>query len=105
VHIYDVLVGLIEVKFNVGVLASLFGEDLDPDVVVLVRGQAVVIAINLTEKYDCRRAGSLRFAGHFQFVRGDRRKALGNAPDRQEHRDQKDWYRKVEAKGRDSGMI
>src|SRR5580693_5757475 len=50
----------------------LFGEDLDPDVVVLVRGASVVVAVDLTVEDDGRRPGSERFARHFQFFRRNR---------------------------------
>ena len=61
------------------VLPAFFGEDLDADVVVFVRGKPVVVPVDLTIENDGRRAGSQRFARHLQFFRRNRLKALARA--------------------------
>jgi hypothetical protein len=74
--------------FDVGVLAAIFGQDLDAEVNVFVGGQAAVVAVDLTKKNDGGSAGSFGLGGHLQFVRGDRLKAY--APRRNREDEDKD---------------
>ena len=53
--------------FDVGVFAPLFGEDLDADVVVLMRSVPVVVAVDLAVQDDGGRSRSQGLARHLQF--------------------------------------
>jgi hypothetical protein len=77
--VHNVSVYLEEGNLDVRVLASLFGEDFDADIVVFVRGTTVIVAINLAVEDDGRRSGSERFARHLQFFRRDRLKSFTGA--------------------------
>jgi len=65
----DVL-GIFKVRnLYVGILSAFSCQDLDSEIIILMRRAAVVISINLPVKNDGRSAGSLRLARHLQFVR------------------------------------
>src|SRR5262249_55413609 len=53
---------------DVRVLAALFRQNLDADIVVFVRGETCVIAIHLPVQDDGRGAGRLRVSGHLELV-------------------------------------
>src|SRR5579864_1781541 len=59
---------------NIGVLAALFGQNLDAEVNVLVSRETAVVAVDLPEKNNGRRSGSFGLAGHLQFLLRDRLK-------------------------------
>ena len=54
----DVIASFQQRNLDVGVLASFFSEDLNPDAIVLTRGATVVFAVKLPVEDDGRRAGS-----------------------------------------------
>src|SRR5579864_4961439 len=59
--------GLFEKRYlGIGVLSSFFGQNLDSDVVVLVRSVSVVIAVYLPIQDDRGRSRGERLAGHLQ---------------------------------------
>jgi Fe-S-cluster formation regulator IscX/YfhJ len=58
------------------VLAPLLGEDLDPNEVVFVTLEAVIVPVDLAVKDDRECSGSQRLARHFQFFRGNGREAV-----------------------------
>src|SRR6266481_6130389 len=51
--------------FNVRIFASVFSQNLDAEVIVLVCRQAPVVAVHLTIENNRGRPGSLRLARHF----------------------------------------
>jgi hypothetical protein len=73
---HNILIFLEERYFYVGVLSPLFGENLYPQIIVLMRGEAVVVPVNLPVEDDGRRSRSEGFLGHLQFFRGDRLEAI-----------------------------
>src|ERR1700739_3513366 len=49
---------------DVGILSSLFGQDLDPDIGILVPGAGIVVTVHLAVENDGRRARSQRLGSH-----------------------------------------
>jgi hypothetical protein len=75
VEVDDVIASFEERDLDVGVLAPFLGEDFDPDIVVFVRGAAIVVTVDLPVKDHGWRTRSEGFAGHLEFIRVRRLKA------------------------------
>src|SRR5579872_1532238 len=66
--VYDVAPLLDERNFNVTVFPTVLGEDLDPEIDVLVGGESAVVTVDLAEKNDSWSAGCFWLAGHLQLI-------------------------------------
>jgi hypothetical protein len=78
-QMHNVVTSLEKRNLDVSALPALFGENLDPDVVVFVRGESVIVPVDLAVKDDGGRARSERFARHLQFFLRNRLKARSGA--------------------------
>src|SRR6202790_4248147 len=71
VNVDDAALFLQERDFDVAVLSTFLGQNLDAEINIFVSGIAAVVPIDLTKQNDGGRSRSLGLAGQLQFIRRD----------------------------------